>query len=72
MGHCIQAIIGRPDTLQLVRERFEIAQLVPLTQGFAMVPTTEDLLDAIYAAYPSKDGTPITAAELRRAAFQYD
>jgi hypothetical protein len=70
MGHCIQAIIGRPDTLAIVLERFQMAQIVSLTQGFAMVPATEALLDAIYARTHRGTDRPPLVSPISRPAWR--
>ena len=52
MAHQIQALIGRPEVLEVLRERFDAARRAPLAQGYEMVPATSALLEAIDAGCP--------------------
>jgi hypothetical protein len=56
VGHQITAFVGRPETLHAIVGRFPAAKVVELDAGFAMVPATEALLDAIVAADPAGEG----------------
>ena len=47
MGYLLQAFIGKADTLGKHTSDFQSARLVPLTQGMALIPLTDDLHDEI-------------------------
>jgi hypothetical protein len=43
MGYYLQALVGKADALSKHTSEFEHARLVPLTQGIALIPLTDDL-----------------------------
>jgi hypothetical protein len=43
MGYFLQALIGNQETLQAHASQFRRAHVVPLAQGIAMIPLTNDL-----------------------------
>ena len=45
MGYYLQAIVGRQTTLMQHASAFQHAHIVPLGQGIAMIPVTDDLYD---------------------------
>jgi hypothetical protein len=47
MGYTLEAIIGSPSALRAEVEDLPAAVLVPLAQGLAMVPMTDELFDAV-------------------------
>ena len=53
MGHCIHAIIAKCELFGPLVSNYENAHLVVLSQGFAMVPLTENLYDSL----PDRDGS---------------
>ncbi len=52
MAHSIRGFVARPETLQAISARFPAAKVVRLDAGFALLPGTRALLDAIDAADP--------------------
>lgn len=47
MGHCIQIFLGSKDVLDSIHNEFNESKVIPLTQGIALLPMTDDLYDAI-------------------------
>jgi hypothetical protein len=47
MGYYLQAIIGKQQTLAQHASEFQHARVVPLAQGIAIIPLTDDLYDEI-------------------------
>lgn len=47
MGYQLQAIVGKQETLTHGAAAFRQARVVPLTQGFALIPLTDELYDEI-------------------------
>jgi hypothetical protein len=47
MGYYLQAFIGKADALGKHTSEFQHARLIPLTQGMALIPLTDDLHDEI-------------------------
>jgi hypothetical protein len=47
MGYYLHAFIGKEDVLGKHTTEFQHAHLVPLTQGMALIPLTDDLLEEI-------------------------
>ena len=47
MGYYLQAIIGKQQTLAQHSSDFQRARIVPLAQGIAIIPLTDDLYDEI-------------------------
>src|SRR5262245_25520132 len=47
MGYYLQAIIGKQQTLAQHASEFQRARVVPLAQGIAIIPLTDDLYDEI-------------------------
>jgi len=43
MAYCLQALVGKVDVLGKHMSEFQHARLVPLTQGLALIPLTDDL-----------------------------
>lgn len=55
MGHCIQAIIGRHESIQNIIDNWIFAQEIILPQGYAMVFMTNALFDDITGLYEVPD-----------------
>ncbi len=47
MGYSLQGLIARQDTLAPNAKDFSSARIIPLAHGFALIPLTDDLFDAI-------------------------
>lgn len=47
MGYHLQAIVGQQEALTHGAAPFRQARVVPLTQGFALIPLTDELYDEI-------------------------
>lgn len=47
MGYYLQAVIGKQQTLAQHAPEFQQARIVPLAQGIAIIPLTDDLYDEI-------------------------
>lgn len=47
MGYYLQAIIGKQQTLAQHVSEFQHARIVPLAQGIAIIPITDDLYDEV-------------------------
>jgi hypothetical protein len=47
MAHSLPAIIASSQSLKEIADRFQHAHLVPLTDDFAMIPATRNLLDEL-------------------------
>jgi hypothetical protein len=47
MGYYLQAILGRHETLEQAASQFQHARVVPLAQGVAIIPMTDELYDEI-------------------------
>jgi hypothetical protein len=47
MGYYLQAIIGKQQTLAQHASDFQYARVIPLVQGIAIIPLTDDLYDEI-------------------------
>jgi hypothetical protein len=47
MEHCIHVFIAKSEVLKSITAQFPSAHVVPLAQGFAMVPLTEEFYDEI-------------------------
>jgi hypothetical protein len=46
VGYTLEAVIGAPDVLQPIVDRWPVAVIVPLGSGLALVPMTDELFDA--------------------------
>jgi hypothetical protein len=46
VGYTLEAVIGAPDVLQPIVDRWPDAMIVPLASGLALVPMTDELFDA--------------------------
>ncbi|MGN6153600.1 MAG: hypothetical protein ACTHOH_16585 [Lysobacteraceae bacterium] len=63
--HCIQALIGAIDVIAPMRERLPAAVVCPLPQGFALVPITDRLADALdNDAHATADVLPAKAHDM--------
>lgn len=47
MGYYLQALMGKQETLAQHASEFQHARVVPLAQGVAIIPLTDDLYDEI-------------------------
>jgi hypothetical protein len=63
--HCIRVSIGAIDVIAPMRERLPAAVLCPLPQGFALVPITDRLADALdNDAHATADVPPAKAHDM--------
>jgi hypothetical protein len=60
MGHYLQAIIGKMEDIAPLRRAYNNAELIELTQEFALVPMTEDLFDEINEGVKSESIEKLT------------
>ena len=58
MGHSIEVFIGQTDQLKAGFEKIGHAHVLPLEQGFAMVPVTNELHDEIVVLFECPIGHP--------------
>ncbi len=63
MGHCIEAFIAQPETLQPLATRYRHTHIIPLEQGWSLLPLIDDLYDEIHNYAPH---TPDPYEELWR------
>jgi|SRR5262245_27907439 len=55
MGHHIQAFISREELLREIAQHYPTAIVIPLSQGFGMLPITEQFYDELPSPqYPNK------------------
>ncbi|GAA4034791.1 hypothetical protein GCM10022409_19060 [Hymenobacter glaciei] len=47
MGYTLRAFVGRPPALKPLTEASPHAHLIPLQQGFGLIPLTDELFDAL-------------------------
>ena len=60
MGHHIQAFVGGKEVLDAIYSKYGQSKVIPLRQGFFLLPLTDELYDAIDEVadkheYPSSD-----------------
>ena len=76
MGHCIQVFVGRKEVLDAIYSKYGQSKVIPLRQGFFLLPLIDELYDSIDEVadkhdYLSSDGFEFLSPKITKLLLDF-